>query len=312
MTAGDARLIEDARDEDRESPGRRWTGLALLVAVLIAAALAGYLMFRPGAGDDAYDLAELPVIAPTPGAERERPVDEGGKAIPHRDVTVFGRMRAAGSSETVEQLLPHPERPLQPLPHERAEAAEAAEAVPWPQTPVPRDAEQLLRVERPVPVERPAVEAPPPPAETTEPEAPPRSIADLVREEGLADRPAETTEAPTASDRPAPRPQPEQQAAAPAEPAATAPAPTTDMSRSFRVQLAALRAESGARSEWERLRNAHRELLGDMRSHVVRSDLGERGVFYRLQAGPLDSRESAERLCAALRDRQIGCFVVAP
>ena len=46
---------------------------------------------------------------------------------------------------------------------------------------------------------------------------------------------------------------------------------------------------------------------------VVAVDLGNnRGTFFRLQAGPLDSRDAAEALCAALKARNLDCLVVAP
>jgi len=44
----------------------------------------------------------------------------------------------------------------------------------------------------------------------------------------------------------------------------------------------------------------------------TRVDLGEKGVFYRVQAGPLADAAAAERLCAELKERKQGCIVVKP
>jgi cell division septation protein DedD len=78
----------------------------------------------------------------------------------------------------------------------------------------------------------------------------------------------------------------------------------------FRLQVAATKDEGAAQSEWARLRKAHADLLGDLSLTVVRADLGDKGVFYRLQAGVIPDRAAAEKLCAQLRAVSIGCILV--
>ncbi len=75
------------------------------------------------------------------------------------------------------------------------------------------------------------------------------------------------------------------------------------------VQLAAYRSEARARSAWTELRRTHPQLLEKLGSRVVRADLGERGVYYRLQAGPFSDRSAASALCERLRERSQGCLV---
>ncbi len=41
-----------------------------------------------------------------------------------------------------------------------------------------------------------------------------------------------------------------------------------------------------------------------------RADLGERGIFYRLQAGAFGQIAEAKSACRALEKRKIACFVV--
>jgi hypothetical protein len=80
----------------------------------------------------------------------------------------------------------------------------------------------------------------------------------------------------------------------------------------FRIQVASVPNEEGAAQEWKRLKNIEPELLSNLSLTLSRADLGARGVFYRLQVGPLPDASEAERLCAALRDRKLGCLVVRP
>ncbi|MQA65956.1 MAG: hypothetical protein GEU76_08650 [Alphaproteobacteria bacterium] len=92
--------------------------------------------------------------------------------------------------------------------------------------------------------------------------------------------------------------------------AAKAPAmpPTGD----YRVQLSSVRSEADADKEAARLSRLHKEVLGDLTIAQVRADLGERGTYYRLRAGPLKDHDAAVALCQELAARNQGCIVVGP
>jgi hypothetical protein len=92
--------------------------------------------------------------------------------------------------------------------------------------------------------------------------------------------------------------------AALARPAASLPA------GAFRVQLLAMSSEQAAQRAWTDLEKSHRDLLGKLSPNVVRADLGAKGTVYRVQAGPLADRASADQLCGALAKRGTGCIVV--
>ncbi len=77
------------------------------------------------------------------------------------------------------------------------------------------------------------------------------------------------------------------------------------------VQLASVGSPEDARAAWDRLRGEFPDLLNALEVDVERVDLGERGVFHRLRAGPLPDRARAETLCAELRSRQQDCWVAA-
>lgn len=98
-------------------------------------------------------------------------------------------------------------------------------------------------------------------------------------------------------------------AAKPAEEAAPAePAPLGG----FRIHLTSIRNPRDAEAEWARLKRLYGGLLRGLRLAVVRADLGpERGVYYRIQGGPL-SRSAARALCAAFAARNVWCRVAPP
>ena len=56
----------------------------------------------------------------------------------------------------------------------------------------------------------------------------------------------------------------------------------------------------------------HRRLLSKHEANVVRADLGDRGVFYRLRVTGLDNKKQARRLCSRLKKRGTSCFIASP
>jgi cell division septation protein DedD len=95
----------------------------------------------------------------------------------------------------------------------------------------------------------------------------------------------------------------------PPAPAPLAPAAATT---GYRLQLGALRSEDAARREWEKLKKTHGDLLGGLNAAWPRADLGERGIYYRIQAGPVGDVAAAEHLCGELKRRNVGCILVRP
>jgi cell division septation protein DedD len=100
-------------------------------------------------------------------------------------------------------------------------------------------------------------------------------------------------------------------AAVPPPPAPAPPVPVAAVT-GYRLQLGALRSEEAARHEWEKLKKAHGDLLGALNAAWPRADLGERGIYYRIQAGPVGDVATAEQLCGELKRRNVGCILVRP
>ena len=104
--------------------------------------------------------------------------------------------------------------------------------------------------------------------------------------------------------------QPPQQAAAPPGKAPQAPSkPAGAKGAGPRLQLGSLRSEEEARQEWERIKHKNADLLGSLSANSIRADLGDKGIYYRLQTAPVADQAAAERICAELKQRSIGCII---
>jgi len=73
------------------------------------------------------------------------------------------------------------------------------------------------------------------------------------------------------------------------------------------LHLASYRSADQAERGWSQLRRAHSEVLGNLNHTVSRVDLGSKGVFYRLVAGPFASSSEASSACAKLKSRRQFC-----
>jgi hypothetical protein len=163
----------------------------------------------------------------------------------------------------------------------------AERLLPPPETPLPRPAPESppAATETPAPPPPPAAEAPPPAAAP----APPQVAANT----------------------PPAAPQQKPQVAALPPPAATPPA-SAALGKGYRLQLGSVRSPEAATKEWERLRQQNQDMLGRLGMSPARVDLGDRGIFYRIQAGPVTDAATAERTCNELKRRGVGCLLVKP
>lgn len=74
------------------------------------------------------------------------------------------------------------------------------------------------------------------------------------------------------------------------------------------VHLASYRSREAADRGWAQIKRAHAELLGKLTSEVTQINLGAgKGIFYRLNAGPLADRGAAASLCDKLKRRRQFC-----
>lgn len=243
------------------------------VSVGIVLILFYFLIWELG-GEGVVDIAPLIEAEQTP--LKVRPDEEGGMEEP-QDMEIYSEIDGATSPDpAAEQLVPAPEQPVIPATPEVAETADPAVPV----------------------VEAPSLE---PGADTaTEPAA----TEDTAASEPAAEATATgTTEvAPTAEA---------------TEPAAEAvqPEPVTQEAAlppgAYRIQLAAVRSEDGARATWQELQAKLPE-LASLQLHIERIDLGGNGIYFRVQGGPLPNKDAASTLCSRLGSRGQDCLVVNP
>jgi outer membrane biosynthesis protein TonB len=156
--------------------------------------------------------------------------------------------------------------------------------LPPPEKPLPR----------PGPPPNPPVQAEQPPATPTNPPA-------STPANPPAAPPAATTRAQqSAAAAPGKAPQPAQPAP---------PKTATAAAGGARLQLGSVRSEDDARQECERIKRKNADLLGTLSATPIRADLGEKGVYYRIQTGPVADQAAAERICSELKQRNVGCII---
>ncbi|MBN9527310.1 MAG: SPOR domain-containing protein [Alphaproteobacteria bacterium] len=73
----------------------------------------------------------------------------------------------------------------------------------------------------------------------------------------------------------------------------------------FAVHLASYKHEAEATKGWSQLQ-AKYPALKPMEARLARVDLGPKGVYYRLKAGPLSDQKAAETLCRQLKGAGVG------
>ena len=73
------------------------------------------------------------------------------------------------------------------------------------------------------------------------------------------------------------------------------------------VHLASYRSIKQAERGWTRIKGAHRSILGKLKHEVSKVNLGKKGIYYRLKAGPFKSAASAKAACGRLKRRRQFC-----
>ena len=147
--------------------------------------------------------------------------------------------------------------------------------------------------------------------------SPPRP--DLNRAPSISDRDNATAPNPrpqpvAPSPKTAPKPADNQLAratpptSAPASPQKAAPV-VNGKRQDFMVQLAASRSRALARGVYSRLQGNYSDLLGRRNPLILRVDLGDKGIFYRVNVPGFANRNSADVFCANLKKRGQDCLV---
>jgi hypothetical protein len=283
----------DPRDLEPSLPARddrpaRSKIAPIMIAVVALAGFGGVVWYAYDQGvRQAAPPGATPLIKADTAPTKVRPEQPGGMDVPHQDALVLNTLPDADKTGAapVERLLPPAETPL-PRP-----SATAPAAAPVASTATPPLPPKIL----PAPTAVPGAVTPviPAPLQTASPSAPTPQAA-----------PTQMAAVP-----PAPRP-PVQTAAAVAPKPAPAAAPTGS---GYRVRLVSVRSQDQTGQEWARLQRAYPQ-LASLQMSVTRVDLGEKGIWFRIHAGPLGDAHAASQLCDAItaKDKSQGCLVEKP
>ncbi len=282
---------------DEDAPRRRHPLVlaGVMVAIAVTAGLGGY-MYSRFSSEEAP--AEVPLVRAEPGPTKKRPAEPGGMEIPNQDKLVYGAVTGEPVDEKPERLLPPPEEPLPPPlpPASASQPAPAVQASPaQPPAPAPTPAPKAVAKAAPSAAEIP----PPPQAATKAAKTAEAAKAVIEKAAGATSKaPAEKTVKKTV-----------QKAAKKTVKKATATAAAAG--GGYLVQLASFRSKAKADAAWAKYSKAHGDLLRGLKPLVTRVDLGaDKGIYYRLRAGPLGGAAEARALCAKLKARKLGCLVV--
>lgn len=305
-----------AIDTEDRAPRRRslWTVLTLSATVAVLFAVLWYSYPREV---EIRDRLSAPLIRADSTPARVAPDEPGGMDIPHRDSAVFGAMNSADAAENppVENLLAAEEEPMPRarlfagLNTETIESESASEGSPAeisadmdvPVQTISRSGDaDALPEDQAAPAPKPSLSA-----SQDSVKNPPPKLA--VRAE------KQTEKAPSLSEESsAPKTIPS--AAQAAKAARTEPAAGAALGSATRgthyVQLSSVRDRGQADREWASLKRQFSDPLGGLSMRVQEADLGAKGTYYRIQAGPV-SKERATTLCAAIKkNKPGGCLVV--
>lgn len=240
------------------------------LSIVALLAFIGIVWYAYPTAEEVQDAADVPIVMADKAAYKFTPDDPGGMKVPHQDSTVFDPLDKKDASR-VEKLLPGTEEPV--------------------------DKDAVLKAETPAPVKTDTREA----------------------EKLVSTRTAETKPAAPAAEKPKAeqkvetKPAPVKEAAPVKEetkPAATQTAAATSAAGNVYVQLGSYRSADGAATDWKKLKQKHPELLKGLDMRTQRVDLGEKGVFNRLQAGRV-TEARAKEICEALKaSNSSSCIVV--
>lgn len=104
-----------------------------------------------------------------------------------------------------------------------------------------------------------------------------------------------------------PPPKPAPAAMTTPKPVAKAPEPKEPVGPQPGIHLASYRSAKQADRGWTQIVKAHKKLLEGLEHEVTKVNLGRKGTYYRLKAGPFESAGAAKAMCRKLKARRQFC-----
>lgn len=282
---------------------RTFAVLSVTAAVLVL----GLIIWDSYPSSSEQAAAEsVPIVRADAGDYKTRPENPGGMEVPYRDSTVFSSDDQPATS--TENILAD-DSSEEPVSRDTAFAGLNTEGDQPGGVPAPAGetaAQQPMG----------EVEATQSAMNRIEPVLPP-SNDDLVKEAIGTD--TTTTAAATIPEAVKPEPvdsapkvETLESAEVKTEPAKVEPAAGTTAAKvtpgGSYVQLASVKDASGADREYKKMQAKYSALSG-VQYRTQEANLGAKGTFHRIQAGPM-SKESASKVCASIKSSGGSCLVV--
>lgn len=149
--------------------------------------------------------------------------------------------------------------------------------------------------------------SPPRPELNRAPKAQPVETAQPVQQ--AAPEAVKPVSKPVPKPKPKPKPEPQATPVAEAAPAPSVAAAPIANRQDYMVQLAASRSRALARGVYARLQGEYDDMLGRRDPFILRVDLGDRGIFYRVNVAGFATKAAADTFCADLKTRGQDCLV---
>lgn len=201
-----------------------------------------------------------------------------------------------GAPRKVKTLTVRPDGTIEPAsPRQKVVKAPAAPAAPVTSAP---DGTVSMSFPQPL-ASKPTVVAAPAPVSAAAPVQ--KAIAPSIpKPVAVAPPPVQKPAVPRAA---TPAPAPQRVASAPA----SAPAVS---SSNYVVQVSARKSQTDALAAFADIQQKYPRLLSGYRPIIQRADLGSKGVWYRLNVGPVESKQVASSLCGSLKSAGMRSCIV--
>jgi|GEM_PF-6175707 len=80
--------------------------------------------------------------------------------------------------------------------------------------------------------------------------------------------------------------------------------------KGYKVQIGSYRVAGDADASWKAVKSKFPDILSDLNDYIEKADLGDKGVYYRLQLTGFKSEADARKICQKLNSQKQGCFFV--
>jgi hypothetical protein len=276
----------DAERYEEPPTGRRRGGIVTLAAVVGVALVgaAGIFGYQALAG-----LSSSPRESPVIKAEQTP--TEVVPVAPSTDNGANTQIDDRVGGRGGEGVVPREEQPVDPRDAVRA-------AAPATAAPAPAGATGSVL---------PTAPAPPPGLVESEPK---KVKTETIQPNQVAAPPPASPSAPVANMAPPALASAAPAATSAAHPLSVAPARAANAETGkYVVQVASQRSEADAQGSFRALQHKYPGMLGRYKVMVRRADLGDKGVFYRVQVGPFATAKQANEMCSSLKSAGGQCIL---